>query len=102
MKKETVATGGALGGGALGTALVFATGCLGTKRLCFSASQAARSAGFRRSSRTGHSFSPWAQQLLRWASGESSAGGKQRSLLSLRQKGATKLSESPRVLRRLD
>jgi mercuric ion transport protein len=35
MKKETVATGGALGGGALGTALVFATGCLGTKALVF-------------------------------------------------------------------
>ncbi len=35
MKKETVATNSALGGGALGTALVFATGCLGTKVLLF-------------------------------------------------------------------
>ena len=35
MKKESVATGGALGGGAFGTALVFATGCLGTKALVF-------------------------------------------------------------------
>ncbi len=35
MKKETVATGGALGGGALGAALVFVTGCLGTKVLLF-------------------------------------------------------------------
>ena len=33
MKRDTVATGGALGGGALGTALVFVTGCLGTKVL---------------------------------------------------------------------
>ncbi len=35
MKNETVATGGALGGGALGTALVFATGCLATKVAVF-------------------------------------------------------------------
>ena len=35
MKKGTAATGGALGGGALGTALVFVTGCLGTKVLLF-------------------------------------------------------------------
>ena len=35
MKKESVTTGSALGGGALGTALVFATGCLGTKVLLF-------------------------------------------------------------------
>ena len=35
MKKESVATGSALGGGALGTALVFVTGCLGTKVLLF-------------------------------------------------------------------
>ncbi len=35
MKKETVATGSALGGGALGGALVFLTGCLGTKVLLF-------------------------------------------------------------------
>ena len=35
MEKGTVATGGALGGGALGTALVFATGCLGAKVLLF-------------------------------------------------------------------
>ena len=35
MEKGTVATGGAIGGGALGTALVFATGCLGTKVLLF-------------------------------------------------------------------
>ena len=35
MEKGTVATGGALGGGALGTALVFVTGCLGTKVLLF-------------------------------------------------------------------
>lgn len=35
MKKEVVATSGALGGGALGAALVFATGCLGTKVLLF-------------------------------------------------------------------
>ena len=33
MEKGTVATGGALGGGALGTALVFATSCLGTSVL---------------------------------------------------------------------
>ena len=33
MKKESVATGSALGGGAAGTMLVFATGCLGTKLL---------------------------------------------------------------------
>ena len=35
MKRETVATSSALGGGALGTALVFVTGCLGTKVLLF-------------------------------------------------------------------
>ncbi len=35
MEKGTVATGGAIGGGALGTALVFVTGCLGTKMLLF-------------------------------------------------------------------
>ncbi len=35
MEKGTVATGGALGSGALGTALVFVTGCLGTKVLLF-------------------------------------------------------------------
>jgi mercuric ion transport protein len=35
MEKGTVATGGALGGGALGTALVFLTGCLETKVLLF-------------------------------------------------------------------
>ena len=33
MKRGTVATGGILGGGALGTALVFVSGCLGTKLL---------------------------------------------------------------------
>ncbi len=33
MEKGTVATGGALGGGALGTALAFATSCLGTSVL---------------------------------------------------------------------
>ena len=35
MKKETVATGSALGGGALGGALVFLSGCLGAKVLLF-------------------------------------------------------------------
>ena len=35
MEKGTVATSGALGSGALGTALVFATGCLGAKLLLF-------------------------------------------------------------------
>ncbi len=35
MEKGTVTTGGALGGGALGTTLVFVTGCLGTKVLLF-------------------------------------------------------------------
>ncbi len=35
MEKGTLATRGALGGGALGTALVFVTGCLGTKVLLF-------------------------------------------------------------------
>lgn len=35
MEKGTVSTGGALGGGALGTALVLVTGCLGTKVLLF-------------------------------------------------------------------
>ncbi len=35
MEKGTVATGGALGGGVLGTALVFASGCLGAKVLLF-------------------------------------------------------------------
>lgn len=35
MKNETVATGSALGGGALGATLVFVTGCLGTKVLLF-------------------------------------------------------------------
>ncbi len=35
MKRESVTTGSAFGGGALGTALVFATGCLGTKALLF-------------------------------------------------------------------
>ncbi len=35
MEKGTLATRGALGGGAIGTALVFVTGCLGTKVLLF-------------------------------------------------------------------
>ena len=35
MERGKVATGGVLGGGALGTALVFATGCLGAKVLLF-------------------------------------------------------------------
>ena len=35
MEKGTLVTGGALGGGALGTALVFVTGCLGTNVLLF-------------------------------------------------------------------
>ena len=35
MEKRTVATGGVIGGGTLTTALVFATGCLGTKVLLF-------------------------------------------------------------------
>ncbi len=35
MKKRSVAVGGALGGGALGTALGLATLCLGTKVLLF-------------------------------------------------------------------
>ena len=35
MEKGRLATGGALGGGVLGTALVFATGCLGAKVLLF-------------------------------------------------------------------
>ena len=35
MEKGTISTGGALGGGALGTALVFVTGCVGAKVLLF-------------------------------------------------------------------
>ena len=35
MKNGAMATGGALGGGALGTVLVFATGCVGVKVLLF-------------------------------------------------------------------
>ena len=35
MRRDSLGTGGVLGGGVLGTALVFATGCLGTKMLLF-------------------------------------------------------------------
>ena len=33
MQKQSVATSGALGGGAIGTLLIFVTGCLGAKAL---------------------------------------------------------------------
>ena len=35
MEKEAITTRSAIGGGTLGTVLVFATGCLGTKVLLF-------------------------------------------------------------------
>ena len=35
MEKDTAATGGALSGGTIATALVLATGCVGTKVLLF-------------------------------------------------------------------
>ena len=77
MKKESVATGSALGGGAAGTMLVFATGCLGTKLLLLLGVSSGVLGGLEALGPTGPCCSSAALAPLRSVSGESSgaAGG---------------------------